>query len=411
MIQFQHATLPNGLRIVAETHPQAYTAAFGYFVRSGGRDEVDEESGLSHFLEHMLFKGTTRRSATEVNRQLDELGGQSNAYTTEEQTVYYATVIPKYQHRIVDLLTDLMQPALRSEDFETERLVILEEIAKYEDQPPFGAFERSMEARFGIRGLGRRVLGTVDSIETMTPEAMRAYFHRRYQPGNMVLAAAGNVDFPALVEQLTEQTAEWPSQPVSQELLHPAPPQPPENGGGLSDDIKAQAAQAYAIRIAAAPAMKDLDRYAMRLLGTMLGDESGSRLFWELVDTGRAELAATWTQEFIDTGSLFTYLACAPEDLERNLRLIDQATTRLVEGGVEQDELDQAINKTTAALIMQSERPSSRLFAVGNHWLLQDDYVPLETLLERYRRVTRENISDLLRRYNLQPQAEVHTAG
>lgn len=411
MTQFQQVTLPNGLRIAAEIYPQAYTAAFGYFVRSGGRDETDQESGLSHFLEHMLFKGTTRRSAVEVNRELDELGGQSNAYTTEEQTVYYATVIPKYQQRIVDLLTDLMQPALRSEDFETERMVILEEIAKYEDQPPFGAFERSMEARFGVRGLGRRVLGTVESIEAMAPEAMRSYFHRRYQPGNMVLAAAGNVDFPALVEQVTEQTAHWPSQPVNQALLHPAPPHPPEHAPGLSDATKTQAAQAYAIRISDAPAMNDSDRYAMRLLGTVLGDESGSRLFWELVDTGRAELAAIWTQEFIDTGSLFTYLVCAPEELQTNLQLIDQATARLVDEGVEQGELEQAINKTTAALIMQSERPGNRLFAVGNHWLLQGDYVPLETLLERYRQVTCESISELLKRYHLKPQAEVHTTG
>lgn len=411
MIEFQHATLPNGLRIAAEIYPQAYTAAFGYFVRSGGRDEVDEESGLSHFLEHMLFKGTTRRSAAEVNRQLDELGGQSNAYTTEEQTVYYATVIPKYQSRIVDLLTDLMQPALRSEDFETERLVILEEIAKYEDQPPFGAFERSMEARYGVRGLGRRVLGTVESIEAMTPEAMRAYFHRRYQPTNMVLAAAGNIDFPALVEQLTELTSAWPSQTVSPDLLYPAPAQPMEQDGEPLEELKAQAAQAYAIRIADAPAMSDMDRYAMRLVAAVLGDESGSRLFWELVDTGRAEVAATWAQEFIDTGAMFTYLICAPEDLEANLRLIDEATTRLIEEGVEQEELDQAINKTTAGLIMQSERPSSRLFAVGNHWLMQDDYVPLETLLDRYRNVTRESVSRLLERYDLKPQAEVHTAG
>ena len=158
MPEFRDATLPNGLRIAAEIDSRSYSAAFGYFVRAGSRDEIDAESGLSHFLEHMMFKGTDRRSAEDVNRELDELGGQSNAYTSEEQTVYYSTVLPKFQDRLVDLLTDMMTPKLDEEEFNTERQVILEEIAKYQDQPPFGAFERSMEVYFGPRSLGRRIL-------------------------------------------------------------------------------------------------------------------------------------------------------------------------------------------------------------------------------------------------------------
>src|SRR6056297_1347605 len=158
MPEFRQTTLANGLRVVAEIDTRGYSAAMGYFVRAGARDEHDKIAGVSHFLEHMMFKGTARRSAAEVNRELDELGGQSNAYTSEEQTVYYATVLPKYQARLVDLLTDMLSPSLDQDDFETERHVILEEIAKYEDQPPFGAFERAMEIYFGPRGLGRRVL-------------------------------------------------------------------------------------------------------------------------------------------------------------------------------------------------------------------------------------------------------------
>ena len=192
MPEFRETTLPSGLRIAAEIDDRGYSAAVGFFVLAGARDEVDAESGLSHFLEHMMFKGTQRRSAADVNRELDELGGQSNAYTSEEQTVYYATVLPKFQDRIVDLLTDMLSPSLDEHEFETERQVILEEIAKYEDQPPFGAFERAMEVHFGPRGLGRRVLGTAESIRAMTAAAMRDYFHRRYRPENIVLAATGN---------------------------------------------------------------------------------------------------------------------------------------------------------------------------------------------------------------------------
>ena len=202
MPEFRETTLASGLRIVAEIDRRSYSAGFGYFVRAGSRDEVDSESGLSHFLEHMMFKGTERRSAADVNRELDELGGHSNAYTSEEQTVFYATVLPKFQDRIIDLLTDMLSPKLDEDEFSTERQVILEEIAKYEDQPPFGAFERAMEVHFGPRGLGRRVLGTAESITSMTAAAMQNYFQRQYQPGNIVLAATGNVDFDGLVAEV-----------------------------------------------------------------------------------------------------------------------------------------------------------------------------------------------------------------
>ncbi|WP_153557628.1 M16 family metallopeptidase [Roseimaritima sediminicola] len=408
MVQFRQTTLANGLRIAAEVMPDAYTAAFGYFVRTGARDETDPESGLSHFLEHMVFKGTANRSALQVNQELDELGGQSNAYTSEEQTVYYGTVLPKYQRRKLELLTDLMRPTLGDEDFETERLVILEEIAKYEDQPPFGAFERSMERRYGPSGLGRRVLGTKESIEAMTPEAMRAYFDKRYHPNNMVLAAAGNVDFEALVQQATELTAAWPTSDAPQSLLYPAPSEPAGDDCGEDRD-ESETSLAYVIRHYHAPSALDADRIAMRLLATILGDDGGSRLFWELIDTGRAEAAATWTQEFLDSGLMFLYLSCSREDVESNLRLIDQVFERVREDGVGEQELQQAINKTTAAAIMQSERPGNRLFSIGSNWLTKSEYVGLDEMLDRYRAVNVQTLAKLLEKYDLRTITEVHS--
>ena len=136
---FREKRLENGLEIVAECNEQAYSTALGFFVNAGSRDETAQNSGVSHFLEHMAFKGTPKRTAADVNRELDEIGSQSNAYTSEEQTVYYAAVLPEYQSNAVDLLTDIMRPSLRQEDFDTEKKVILEEILRSEDQPPFGA--------------------------------------------------------------------------------------------------------------------------------------------------------------------------------------------------------------------------------------------------------------------------------
>ncbi len=388
MPTFRHTKLSNGLSVAAEIDSRGYSAALGYFVRTGARDETDVEAGVSHFLEHMMFKGTARRTSADVNRELDELGGQSNAYTSEEQTVYYATVLPKYQGRIIDLLTDMLRPTLAEADFQTERKVILEEIAKYEDQPPFGAFERAMERHFGPRGLGRRILGTNESIEAMTPQVMRDYFARRYAPENIVLAAAGNVDFDSLVEQATRLTADWAD---GQRPAAPPPDERCELPAGISDEATIEtpdASQAYLVRVSPAPPTGDPRRYASRLLSTVLGDESGSRFFWEMIDTGRAEACAMWTQEFGDVGALFTYLVCHPDDLTANRKRVDKVIRQIVRSGVTDDELSRAKNKTLAACIMQSDRPSNRLFGVGNGWQMRGEYVELEEMLERYRQVT-----------------------
>ena len=238
MPEFRETTLSNGLRVAAEIDSRGYSAALGYFVQAGSRDETDQQSGLSHFLEHMMFKGTEKRSAADVNRELDELGGQGNAYTTEEQTVYYATVLPKFQDKLVDLLTDMLSPALSNEEFEVERKVILEEIAKYEDQPPFGAFERSMEVHYGPRGLGRRVLGTAESIRAMTDSKMREYFSAMYRPDNMVLAATGNIDFDGLVSQVEKLTTSWNSRSdVASEGFQPDDPQTLPDGIALDPHL------------------------------------------------------------------------------------------------------------------------------------------------------------------------------
>ena len=407
MTRFKQATLPNGLRVVAEVDPRSYSMALGYFVRAGARNELDPQSGLSHFLEHMMFKGTQRRSAEDVNRELDELGGQSNAYTSEEQTVYYATVLPKFQDRIVDLLTDMLSPSLDESEFETERNVILEEIAKYEDQPPFGAFERAMEVYFSPRGLGRRVLGTTESIEAMTASRMRDYFNWRYRPDNIVVAASGNVDFDQLVSELERRTESWTDRKSENDLT-------PDDLKSLPDGIQLDsrlaapdAMQAYSIQIGDGPASSSSDRHAARMLAAILGDEGGSRMFWELIDTGRAEVATCWPQEFSDQGAWFTYLVCAPEDLDSNRQFLDQIVQKVVQDGVDAEELSQAINKATAASIMHSERPGNRLFGIGSRFLIHDEYISLDESLERIRAVTQDDVAAAATRYLTAPAKEI----
>src|SRR3954451_1364922 len=182
---FHRHTLPNGLQIIGETSPSARSAALGFLVRTGSRDETPEVSGVTHFLEHMVFKGTPRRTAEDVNRDFDEIGAHYNAFTSEESTVYYASVLPEYQEPSIDLLADILRPSLRGEDFDMEKKVILEEIQMYADQPPFGMDDHIKELHYGRHPMARSVLGTTDTVGALKVDQMREYFDSRYSPGNI----------------------------------------------------------------------------------------------------------------------------------------------------------------------------------------------------------------------------------
>src|SRR6202790_5178128 len=186
---FHSHKLPNGLQIVGETSPSARSVALGFFVRTGARDESDEVSGVTHFLEHMVFKGTPRRTALDVNRDFDRIGAHYNAFTSEENTVFYAAILPEYLPQAVDILADILRPTLRDDDFDMEKNVIIEEIGMYEDQPMWSAYDAAKKLYFHDHALGNSILGTADSIRALKRDQMHAYFQRRYVPGNIAVVA------------------------------------------------------------------------------------------------------------------------------------------------------------------------------------------------------------------------------
>lgn len=387
--------LANGLEIIAECNPDAYSSAYGFFVRTGSRDETDELSGVSHFLEHMAFNGTAKRSADDVNRRLDELGANANAYTSEEKTVYYAAVLPEYQSDMVELLADIMRPALREEDFVTEKKVILEEIFKYEDQPPFGAHEKCMAAYFGRHPLGRTILGTNESVSRLTPEMMRQYFERRYCPGNMVLVGAGRVDWERLIADAESLCGHWPIGDTSR-LTPPA-----DANYGTQLLRKPDATQEYVIQISPGPATEDEDRYAARILATCVGDDSGSRFFWELTDKGLVEYAGLSTYEFQGTGIYMGYLCCAPEDTASNLEIVRRIYDEVERSGVLASEVELAKSKINSHIVLRAERPLNRMFAVGSSWIQRHEYQTLQDVVIAYDRVTLDDVHTVLAKYPL----------
>src|SRR5215470_9367202 len=216
-MEFRHTTLDNGLHVIAELNDRAYSVAAGFFVKTGSRDESSELAGVSHFLEHMTFKGTARRDALTVNRDFDRVGAKHNAQTSEEDTFYDVTCLPEYLPPSFDVLSDILRPTLRDEDFETEKQVIIEEIRMYLDNPMSVAYEAAKAAHYGGHPLGNSILGTVDSISSMTADQMREYFARRYSPANIVLAFAGKGRWEPLVELAEAHCGRWQGGPAARQ--------------------------------------------------------------------------------------------------------------------------------------------------------------------------------------------------
>ncbi len=368
-MSFRHETLPNGLEVIAEVSDSALSTSVGFFVNTGSRDESDPIWGVSHFLEHMVFKGTDSLSADEINRRFDDLGAAANAFTSEEDTVYYASVLPEHQRAATELIGRILRPALREEDFETEKLVILEEIQMYDDQPPFGADDVCRAAFFAGHPAARSVLGTLDSVRGITVEGMRDYHRRRYAPGNIVLAATGAVDFEDLLETAKRICGDWepcPSEPR-------AFPRPPRTCGGGNEVIREQivreaAALEYVIRFSAGPDGDDPDRYAAKWLAMMLGDESGSRFYWEFIDSGAADYASCHHQEFLDTGVFAVQLSSDAESIEEILERTEEILTDVTANGLTSAEMEQARSKLASRIVLSGERARRRLFGVGLEW-------------------------------------------
>lgn len=394
-MEFLSTQLANGLQIVAECNDEAYSTAVGYFVRTGSRDETDAIAGVSHFLEHMMFKGTPKRTADDVNREFDAMGAHYNACTSEEATIYYAAVLPEYQEWAIDLLSDILRPALKPADFETEKQVILEEIRMYEDQPPFGADEKVRAAHYGPHPLGRSVLGSIESVSALPVEAMRAYFQRRYSPGNIVLAAAGRVDFAALVRSVEQRCGAWEPFPAGRDV------QPAQAHPGFQCLYRENAAQQYVLEMAPGPAAEDPDRYAAKILAMILGDDSGSRLYWELVDPGLVEQASLGHYEYEGAGAMLTYMSCDPEAAAENLRRIHEVYRQAQNGGFTAEELTQAKNKVLSRIVLSSERPRGRLFTVGSDWIQRREYRSVSADLSAVSALTIEEITAVLAKYPL----------
>lgn len=400
-IEFRHHRLDNGLDIVAECNSAAHTMGLGFFVRTGSRDETADLAGVSHFLEHMVFKGTPRRSAEDVNREFDEIGAHYNAFTSEESTVYYASVLPEYQEAALDILADIMRPSLRESDFEMEKKVIVEEIQMYLDQPPYGMDDRLKEVCFGQHPIAHSVIGSEESVTALAPEQMLAYHRDRYSADNLFVAAAGKVDFDALVQQVQERCSAWEATGAQR-----ATPRATMQTAFESKPHPASTQQ-YVLLLRDAPAAEDDDRFAAKLLTTLVGDDSGSRMYWELVDSGLVESASLGHYEYQGVGMYYTWLSCEPTDTPHNLQRLHDLLKQVERDGVTAEELAQAKSKMKARVVLGNERPRSRLFNVGGNWLQRRAYRSVADDLQAVEQTTLDEVHAVLKQYPLSAHATV----
>jgi predicted Zn-dependent peptidase len=349
----------------------------------------------------MAFKGNDRFSADDVNRVFDELGAQYNASTSEEVTLFYAAVLPEYLPGTFELLANLLQPALRTTDFETEKQVILEEIGMYDDMPGFLVLEKAMEVHFHGHPLSQSVLGSVQSVSELTVDQMRGYFRDRYRAGNIILAAAGNVDWDQLLDLSEQHCAGWPSGTARRKAEEAAPaPQTMLMPKALN--------QQHVVQMGTAPGATDRLRFAAELVSVVVGDDSGSRLYWDLVDPGEAESADLSFNDYEGTGVWMGYVCSDAERMPGNLARIQAIYDDVNRNGVTAEELEQARTKVASRVVLQSERPMGRLSSLGGNWMYREEYRTVAADLDELAAVTADDVRELLDRY---PLAQTTTVG
>jgi predicted Zn-dependent peptidase len=391
-------TLDNGLTLLGENFSWTYGTTLGFFVKTGARDEQGSESGVSHFLEHMLFKGTEKRTASDIDFQFAAIGAKSNAFTSDESTVYYTSLLGDYVKEGLDIISDMMLPALREEDFNMERKVILEEIALYQDRPTFWFFEQINSSYFGKHPCANSILGSVQSITDLTIEQMRGYFRKRYSTKNIVGVIAGNFDWEEFVAKCQEYSSTWSNCEVHRDR---APFKGPvENKVFKRKDLK----QSHLLLMTDGPSAQDEDRYALGLLGTIMGDGVGSKLYWALVDSGLAETAQADCDLKDGVGMFSAYAATTPDNLAKVLDKVKEIFRNPCD--FTERDLELARNKMLSRIVLRGESTMGRFMALGSHWQYNKSLHNPEDVINKLKSIKLAELKKVAAKYDFENFAE-----
>lgn len=381
-----------GLRVVTEAMPELRSVAVGFWVGTGGVDEPDRLLGASHFLEHLLFKGTERRSAADIAHAVESVGGDMNAFTTQEYTAFYVRVPDDHLDLALDILSDVVwRPALRPDEVASERDVILEEIRMRDDTPDDVVHERFAEAMFAGHPLGRSVLGTVATIEAMARDDIAGYHAAHYRPANVVVAAAGNLEHEQVLKRVLEEPTPDGDRPAREPLSLGAPQ------ARLVEHRSTE--QAHLVLGTRALPRDDPDRYAFAVLNQALGGGMSSRLFQEVREKrGLAYSVYSYRMAFAGTGALAVATATAPSRAVEVLRVVHDELDRVVADGLPDEEVESAKGHLKGSTALSLESSASRMHRLGRSELTLDEAPTVDELVAEVEAVTSDDVRRVIDR-------------
>jgi predicted Zn-dependent peptidase len=403
----RRTVLPGGLRVITEFLPAVRSVALGIWVGVGSRDEDRTHAGATHYLEHLLFKGTSKRSALEISSEMDAVGGEMNAFTAKEYTCYYARVLDADLPLAVDVLSDMVTSSLITpKDVDAERNVVLEEIAMNEDDPSDTVHEAFTAKLFGDTPLGRPILGTVDSINGITRDQIFEHYQARYTPEHLVVAAAGNLDHDVVVELVRQSFG-----PALDQAAEPAAPR--LTGGhvagaaGVGTELVSRSIeQANLVLGCEALARTDERRFALGVLNAAFGGGMSSRLFQEVREKrGLAYSVYSFAGQHADTGMWGIYVGCLPSKADDVLAICAEEITRLVEGGLTDAELARGKGQVRGSIVLGLEDPSSRMSRLGKSELVYPRLEPVDEVIAAIDAVTHDDIRAIAAEILTRPKA------
>jgi predicted Zn-dependent peptidase len=386
--------LDAGVRVVTESMPSLRSAAVGCWVGTGSRDEPDELAGASHFLEHLLFKGTDRRSAAQVAEDIESVGGDMNAFTAQELTAYYVRVPDERLPLAVEILSDILwSPALRAEDVDAERQVILEEIHMHDDSPEDLVHDVFADAVFPEHPIGREVIGSPKTIEAMTPTDIAAFHALHYRPSNVVIAAAGNVEHDDVVALVEAGLVGTDGSRPSRETYEGEPP--PRSVAVLERETE----QAHVVLGMRSLRRNDPDRYALTVLNQAFGGGMSSRLFQEVREQrGLAYSVYSYRVAFDGTGAIGIYTGTSPERAHETLAVVRGELDRLVADGLPEHELAAAKGHLKGSTALALETSSSRMHRLGRSELTTDEVPSVDALVAEIEAITVDDANRVIQR-------------
>jgi predicted Zn-dependent peptidase len=381
----------SGIRVLTESMPNLRSVTSGFWVGVGSRDEPQELSGMSHFIEHLLFKGTSRRTAKRIAEEFDAMGGELNAFSAKEYTCYYAKVLDEKVEEAFEIITDmLLRPLMRPKDVDAERRVILEEIAMHEDSPDDIIHDLFVSALWESHPLGQSVLGHQNIIRTLQSEEIDRFFQSYYRPENIVVAVAGNIDHDKVVDLIDNHME--PAAATSRNERHSVVPEIRPHTAVYDRPTE----QAHIVLGTQGLPRRHPSRFALAVLDNIMGGGMSSRLFQKIREERSLVYSIfSYHSMYVETGLVAIYAGTSPENSSSVLQLIKEELELLIEKGITEEELERSKGHIKGNLVLSLEDSGSRMTRLGKSEICQGEILSLNQLLNRIDAVTREDIKEL----------------